>query len=555
VSSFFITHSKALQELLRLMVLAVQLLFAAVSPAMAADAPVEAASSGAGVTEIPRAPVIVDGSTLFKVRGVSAFPAESRAAGIAERIEALAANPTFDPATLNISALPDVTLISAGDLRIVAVVDADALLESVDRGVLAQAYLMRIRQAIAAYRHDRTPPALIRSALYIAAASLAFAIFLWLGRRAMQRLEGLLDRRLRTRLEGLESQSYQIIRAKHLWGALQGANRLLWIAAYVLAGLWSLEFSLRQLPWTRLIGDRLFELLIEPLHVMGMGLVKSIPGLVFLVILAFVTRYLIKAMRLFFTGVAEQAITLQHFEHEWAWPTYRLLRTFVIAFALVVAFPYIPGSDSAAFKGVSLFLGVVFSLGSSSVIANIIAGYTMTYRRAFRVGDRIQIGEHLGDVTEVRQLVTHLLTPKNEEIVVPNSLILNSSVVNYSTLARQGRLVLHTTVGIGYETPWRQVEAMLLQAAERTQGVREEPAPFVLQKALGDFCITYEINVFCDNAQAMNQLYTALHRNILDVFNEYGVQIMTPSYVADPPQPKVVPGDQWFLAPAKPAAK
>jgi small-conductance mechanosensitive channel len=555
VSSFFITHSKALQELLRLMVLAVQLLFAAVSPAMAADAPVEAASSGAGVTEIPRAPVIVDGSTLFKVRGVSAFPAESRAAGIAERIEALAANPTFDPATLNISALPDVTLISAGDLRIVAVVDADALLESVDRGVLAQAYLMRIRQAIAAYRHDRTPPALIRSALTVAAASLAFAIFLWLGRRAMQRLEGLLDRRLRTRLEGLESQSYQIIRAKHLWGALQGANRLLWIAAYVLAGLWSLEFSLRQLPWTRLIGDRLFELLIEPLHVMGMGLVKSIPGLVFLVILAFVTRYLIKAMRLFFTGVAEQAITLQHFEHEWAWPTYRLLRTFVIAFALVVAFPYIPGSDSAAFKGVSLFLGVVFSLGSSSVIANIIAGYTMTYRRAFRVGDRIQIGEHLGDVTEVRQLVTHLLTPKNEEIVVPNSLILNSSVVNYSTLARQGRLVLHTTVGIGYETPWRQVEAMLLQAAERTQGVREEPAPFVLQKALGDFCITYEINVFCDNAQAMNQLYTALHRNILDVFNEYGVQIMTPSYVADPPQPKVVPGDQWFLAPAKPAAK
>jgi len=371
----------------------------------------------------------------------------------------------------------------------------------------------------------------------------------------MQRLEVLLDRRLRTRLEGLESQSYQIIRAKHLWGALQGANRLIWIAAYVLAGLWSLEFSLRQLPWTRLIGDHLFDLLIEPLHVMGMGLLKSIPGLVFLVFLTFVTRYLIKALRLFFTGVAEQAIKLQHFDHEWAWPTYRLLRTFVIAFALVVAFPYIPGSDSAAFKGVSLFLGVVFSLGSSSVIANIIAGYTMTYRRAFRVGDRIQIGEHVGDVTEVRQLVTHLLTPKNEEVVVPNSLILSSSVVNYSTLARQGRLVLHTTVGIGYETPWRQVEAMLLQAASRTQGVRMEPAPFVLQKALGDFCITYEINVFCDDAQAMHQLYTALHRNILDVFNEYGVQIMTPSYVADPPQAKVVPGDQWFLTPAKPAGE
>jgi small-conductance mechanosensitive channel len=555
VSSFFTIHTRALDELLRRMVLAVLLLFVAVSTSVAADAPVEPISSGESVNEVPRASVILDGHTLFKVRGISAFPAERRASAIADRIEGLAANPSFDPGTLKISESPDASLVTAGDRQVVAVFDADAVLESVERRVLVEAYLIQIRGAIANYRQDRTPKALIRSALTIAAASFAFAIFLWLGRRVMRRIEVVLDRRLHARLEGLESQSYQIIRARHLWGVLQGAGRLIGIAASVLAGLWYLEFALRQLPWTRLIGDRLFDLLIEPLHVMGMGLVKSIPGLVFLVILAFVTRYLIKALKLFFTGVADGAIKLQHFDAEWAWPTYRLLRIFIIAFALVVAFPYIPGSDSAAFKGVSLFLGVVFSLGSSSVIANIIAGYTMTYRRAFRVGDRIQIGEHIGDVIEVRQLVTHLLTPKNEEIVVPNSLILNSSVMNYSTMGRQGRLVLHTTVGIGYETPWRQVEAMLLQAASRTQGVQMEPAPFVLQKALGDFCVTYEINVFCDNAQEMNRLYTALHQNILDIFNEYGVQIMTPSYVADPPQAKVVPGDQWFLAPAKPAGE
>jgi small-conductance mechanosensitive channel len=146
--------------------------------------------------------------------------------------------------------------------------------------------------------------------------------------------------------------------------------------------------------------------------------------------------------------------------------------------------------------------------------------------------------------------VTHLRTPKNEDVVVPNSTILSSEIVNYSSLAKDPGLILHTTVGIGYETPWRQVEAMLLEAAARTPGLQREPKPYVLQLALGDFAVTYEINVYCDNPQAMPRLYTALHGNILDVFNEYGVQIMTPAYEGDPPEPKVVPRDKWHLAPA-----
>ena len=221
-----------------------------------------------------------------------------------------------------------------------------------------------------------------------------------------------------------------------------------------------------------------------------------------------------------------------------------------IALALVVAYPYIPGSSSEAFKGVSIFLGLVVSLGSSSVIANLMAGYTMIYRRAFKIGDRITVDNLTGDVIERRLMVTHLHTIKNEEIVVPNSTIINSNIINYSTLARSRGLILHTTVGIGYETPWRQVEAMLKLAAERTSGLVREPAPFVLQKSLGDFAITYELNAYCDNPHAMAQLYTAMHQNILDVFNEHGVQIMTPAYEGDPEKPKVVPKDQWYQAPA-----
>jgi small-conductance mechanosensitive channel len=192
----------------------------------------------------------------------------------------------------------------------------------------------------------------------------------------------------------------------------------------------------------------------------------------------------------------------------------------------------------------------MFSLGSTAAIGNIVAGYSLTYRRAFKVGDRVRIDDHVGDVVAVRLLVTHLRSPKNEEIVVPNARILREDIVNFSSLAREQGLILHTTVGIGYATPWRQVEAMLLEAARRTPGLLEEPVPFVLVRALGDVSITYEINAYSRDPQAMNRQYAALHRNILDVFNEYGVQIMTPGYEGDPPEPKVVARERWYAAPA-----
>jgi small-conductance mechanosensitive channel len=179
-----------------------------------------------------------------------------------------------------------------------------------------------------------------------------------------------------------------------------------------------------------------------------------------------------------------------------------------------------------------------------------VAGQSLAFRRAFKVGDRVKIGEHIGEVTEIKLLTTFLRSPKNEQIAIPNSSILNSDVVNYTTLASQSGLILHTIVGIGYETPWRQVEAMLLEAAARTPGLLRDPPPFVLQKALGTFAVDYEINAYCDNTRGLLLLYTALHRNILDVFNEYGVQIMTPAYEGDTEQPKVVARENWYMAPA-----
>jgi small-conductance mechanosensitive channel len=283
---------------------------------------------------------------------------------------------------------------------------------------------------------------------------------------------------------------------------------------------------------------------------LGLGLVGMIPNLVFLAILTVVIRYVLKLIRALFDGLASRTLALKEFDPEWSWPTYRLVRFFVIAFALVVAYPYIPGSESGAFKSISLFVGIIFSLGSSSFIGNFIAGYSMTYRRTFKVGDRVKIGEQVGIVERIRLMVTHLRTIKNEEVLVPNSVILGAEVINYSSMAREPGLILHTTVGIRYEVPWRQVEAMLLEAAARTEGLCREPEPFAVPKELGEFYVTYEINVFCDNPRLMEKRYGKLHRNILDVFNEYGVQIMTPASEGDPHEPKVVPRDQWNPAPA-----
>ena len=283
----------------------------------------------------------------------------------------------------------------------------------------------------------------------------------------------------------------------------------------------------------------------------GRGLVANIPSLIFLVVLFYVVRLLLGVVRLFFDAVGREAVTLKGFDAEWAGPTYKILRIAIVAFGLIVAYPYVPGSDSDAFKGVTVFIGIVFSLGSSTAIANIIAGYMITYRRAFKVGDRVRIGEMTGDIIETRLQVTHLRSLKHEEIIIPNAQILANEVVNFSSLARTEGLILHTEIGIGYETPWRQVEAMLLAAAARcAPPSAEPPRAFVLVKKLGDFAVTYELNLFCTETKAMVALYTSMHRHILDVFNEYGVQIMTPAYEGDPAEPKVVPPAEWYTAPA-----
>jgi len=520
--------------------------------ARAADNPGAATEQGAPPST---APVLLDGRLLMRVRGFSGYTGAERAAAIHDRIVEFASDRSASVDLLRVVETDRSSEIRAGSVLLLQVTDADADLEEMHRDLLAVATLEVLKRSIVTWREQRSPRQLLRHAGYAVAATLFVAVLFWLLAQGFRRLRALTRLQAGTHVRSIRIGTFEVVRAEHLRQAALAAVRLLFWLVLVWVAYLYLEFVLPLFPWTRPIGERLLELVIDPLATLGLSFLGALPKLAFLVVLFFVVRYVLKLGHLFFQAIANGTLHFEGFDADWSIPTYKMLRIFVIAFSLVIAYPYIPGSDSAAFKGVSVLLGVIFSLGSSSVIGNIIAGYTMTYRRAFRPGDRIQVGDVVGDVIDSRVLVTTLRTPKNELVVVPNSEILGKSVVNYSALARQRGLLLHTTVGIGYETPWRQVEAMLLMAANRTEGLQREPAPFVLQTGLGDFAVNYELNAATADATNMPRLYSALHANILDVFNEYGVQIMTPNYEADTPDAKLVRKDDWYAAPARPPAE
>lgn len=513
------------------------------------------ASLIASERQVVTAPVVIDGRVLFRVRGVTAFPAAERAATIAQRIRAVAEDRAVPSSALHLVANDHWIEIVGGENSIMGVFDADAAAEAagLSRQALAQIYLKKISSALQQYRAEREPVQLARNAFRIAGWTFLLLLVELAMLGSVRWLTVRIGHRYDSAIERIETETFRLIRARSIWVAMRFATQLFALVAALALLYFYLHIVLDYLPWTRALSAGLRALTVAPLLVLARESVAAIPRLLVIVVIVAVTRYVIRLARFFFSAIESGAITFTSFEAEWSKPTYNLVRALIIAFAAMVCYPYIPGSRSEAFKGITIFVGVLFSLGSSSLLANIIAGYTMAYRRAFHVGDRIKVGDLVGDVTQIGLMVTHMRSIKNEELVVPNSVILNSNVINYASLSRKQGLILHTAVGIGYETPWRQVEAMLLMAAERTTGLLREPAPFVLQLSLNDFAVTYELNVYCDQVSEMDRLYAYLHRSVLDVFNEFGVQIMTPAYVADPAEPKVVPREQWFANPAEAA--
>jgi small-conductance mechanosensitive channel len=498
-------------------------------------------------------PVTLGDQTLFNIKaGIKAFSAAERAKAVNGRIKRLAEDPYFRIDTIAVSETDISTDILAGDTIIMSVFDRDAEAAKQARADLANENASKIRAAIEKYREDYGTKSILTGALYTAVATVVLIGLLILFRRSFRRVRDIIDSRFQARITSIHIQSFEIVQAERIRMLLNAFLSLSRIVIIVMLMYAYVHLVLSFFPWTRGFAHTLLDYFLVPLRVLGQALLDHVPGLFFIAVVALIARYVIKSMGLFFDQVERGAITLRNFYPEWAHPTYKLLRVGVIIFAIVVSYPYIPGSESPAFKGISIFVGVLLSLGSSSAVSNIIAGFALTYRRAFKMGDRIRIGDTVGDVIRMRVSVTHVRTVKNEEVVIPNSMILGSSVINYTSLAADSGLILHTKVTIGYDTPWRQVHALLLLAAERTAGLLKEPQPFVLQKSLDDFYVSYELNAYTNDSHAMARTYSDLHQNIQDAFNEFGVQIMSPNYEADRSVPTFVPKERWYLSPAKP---
>jgi small-conductance mechanosensitive channel len=300
--------------------------------------------------------------------------------------------------------------------------------------------------------------------------------------------------------------------------------------------------------WTRNLAEMSVGLLRSAVAGIWQSFVDYLPDLITALVIIFFAYLLLRLFKLVFMGIQRKRIRIPGFYPEWAKTSFALLRLLVIALTVVVVFPYLPGSDSPAFQGVSIFLGVLFSLGSTSAVATVVAGIVITYTRAFRSGDQVRISDSEGKVIERTAFVTRIRTPKNVEISIPNASIMAGKVINFSTQARQAGIMLHTGVTIGYDVPWPKVQELLLSAATATEHIEEDPKPFVLQTALDDNYVAYELNASTRRADMRPKIYSALHANILDAFHMAGVEITSPHYRA------VRDGNEPAMAPVIPQA-
>jgi small-conductance mechanosensitive channel len=333
-----------------------------------------------------------------------------------------------------------------------------------------------------------------------------------------------------TLIKSVKVKNLEVVSEDRILEGIKFSIKILSFVSYIVVTYFYVTILFSFFSFTRNWAATLVSYIMVPLGKVIESFVSFLPNLFSIIVILFVTRYVLKFIKFIFTQIENGAISFPQFPDEWAIPTYKIVRFLVMAFAAVVIFPYLPGSNSDFFKGISVFLGVLFSLGSTSAIANVVGGIVLTYMRPFKIGDRVRIADTMGDIVEKTLLVTRIKTIKNVNITIPNSMVLGSHIINFSSSAKQSGLILHTTVTIGYDAEWRKVHELLKAAAGATDDVLKTPVPFILQTSLDDFFVSYELNAYTDKPNKMAQIYSDLHQNIQDKFNEAGVEIMSPHY-------------------------
>ncbi|SLN40259.1 Mechanosensitive channel MscK precursor [Pseudoruegeria aquimaris] len=487
------------------------------------------------------APVVVDGKELFVLRGLTALPARLRASRVAERIEEFAASSDDPVVEMSIDPHPLGREISIDGTPMLLLIEDDAAFDQVSLDVLALVNGERVKQAIEEYRAERTPEARREGFINVGLWSVGFVFVISVLLVLQRKVPKFLRRKTEARLDRIEAATAEIVRGKAIAELIGFLIRLVFWALILVTIYYFISIVLFSFAETRPFAMILITYISDPIFELLKSMLEFLPNLVTLTAIFFATRYLLKMLRTVFENIEAGTLKFEGFEAHWIWPTFHIMRAMILLFVIILSYPYVPGASSQAFQAVSILVGLMVSMGSNSVVSNALAGVFVLYRRSANVGDRIKVGEHSGDVVEIKLMETYIKSLKNELISIPNAQMLNSEVINYSSRIDGRGLLVHTTVGIGYDEPRQKIEALLLEAAARTRYIKKSPEPFVLRTSLGDFAVNYQINGYTTRGNYLPKIVSELHANILDVFHSNGVQIMSPHYEGDPAEAKIPP--------------
>lgn len=501
-------------------------------------------------------PLIVDDDTLltfYTKRG--GLSAHDRAENAAAMIRKIGKSMSIKSDSVHLFDSEYTTDIMYGDKVILSVTDQDALWQNKGRVELAKTYLPIISNEIHLLKKEHNILQIVkRIALFFLVLVAQYLLF---------RLTNYLFRKLRrqiiwlkqNRLKSITIRDYEFLDTHRQGRVLIFFSNIMRYVVLLIQLTISVPILFAIFPQTENLAMKLFSYILEPIKMVLKSVIEYIPNLFIILVIYYCIKYIIKGIQYTANEIESEKLKLTGFYPDWAQPTFNIIRFLLYAFMIAMVYPYLPGSNSGVFQGISVFVGLIISLGSSTVIGNIIAGLVITYMRPFKLGDRIKLNETTGNVIEKTPFVTRIRTPKNEVVTIPNSFIMSSHTINYSASARQFGLIIHSTVTIGYDAPWRQVHQLLINAARLTPGILPDPKPFVLETELQDYYPCYQINAYIKDADKLAQIYSDLHQQIQDCFNEAGVEIMSPHYYAKRDGNASTIPAEYFQQPAGPDKK
>ncbi len=477
----------------------------------------------------PGAPLVVDGDTLLVIyaRKGGMLP-EARVSAAKSKIYEVGKRLTMFVDSLYVFDSEVSSDVMVGEDVLLSVTDLDALWMGMERVELAETYRevisKKVDQLHETYGLQQKLQSLGWVALIIAVQVLLIWFIVWL----FHRWKFSVTRKLLGRIKSVVIKNYPLLDTHRLGVAIIFIFNLVRLLLILLVVLVGLGFMFSFFPETKTVTYTVVGFIWNPLSDILKSVVEYLPNLFKIIVIIICFHYLLKLVRYFANEVASGRLKINGFYADWAMPTHTLLRVLLYSFMLVMIWPLLPNSDSEIFQGVSVFIGVVVSLGSTSVVGNVMSGLVMTYMRPFRIGDFIRFGDTEGEVIEKSMLVTRIRTRKNDIVTIPNSNMMSSQTSNYTFSAQRYGIIVHTKITIGYDEPWKKIESLLVQAAENTDGIKRHPKPFVRITALDDFYVEYEINGITDRAKTLSTVYSALHQQILDTMHGAGVEIMSP---------------------------